>query len=399
MKAKIEVAHVLRSAWEEITLSGRFNTWQLRTMDALARCRTASLGGHVDQCTCCNHVRISYNSCRNRHCPKCQTNERDKWIAAREKDILPVKYFHVVFTLPSELNPLCVAYPKLMYDALFEAAWKTIDVFSSDSKHLGAQTGMFAILHTWGQNLSLHPHLHCVVPSGGFTPEGSWKDARNHGAFLFPVKAMSTVFRAKYMACIRDRFDRFQINALHRSLRDTLFSKSWVVYAKRPFDCAQDKPFGGPEQVIEYLGRYTHKIAISNHRLKGIDEKHVTFSYKDYKQSGKKKMMTLDKMEFVRRFSLHILPKRFVRIRHYGVLSSTAKRGKFEKVKQALKDRVKSRKKKQITERKIFNPNVCSVCKKESMIRIMDFDFRGPPALILQSLSKQSNKVNENTDF
>jgi hypothetical protein len=172
-------------------------------------------------------------------------NKRDKWIAAREKDILPVKYFHVVFTRPSELNPLCVAYPKLMYDALFEAAWRTIEVFSSDSKHLGAQTGMFAILHTWGQNLSLHPHLHCVVPSGGFTREGRWKDAKNHGTFLFPVKAMSTVFRAKYMACIRDRFERYQIDALQRTLRDTLFSKSWVVYAKRPF--------GGPEQVFEYL--------------------------------------------------------------------------------------------------------------------------------------------------
>lgn len=388
MKAKIEVAHVLRSAWEEITMSGRFNTWQLRTLDALARCRTASLGGHVDQCTSCGHVRISYNSCRNRHCPKCQTNERDKWIAAREKDILPVKYFHVVFTLPSELNPLCIAYPKLMYDGLFEAVWKTLEVFSSDSKHLGAQTGMFAILHTWGQNLSLHPHLHCVVPSGGYTPEGKWKDARSHGAFLFPVKAMSTVFRAKYMACIRDRFERFQIDALHRSLRDTLFSKSWVVFAKRPF--------GGPEQVIEYLGRYTHKIAISNHRLQSIDAESVTFTFKDYKDRGKKKTMRLNTEEFVRRFSLHILPKRFVRIRHYGIFSSTAKRRKFEKVKQALKARVRNQKKKRVTESKIYNPNVCSVCNKESMIRILDFDFRGPPALILLALSKQNQKVNEN---
>ncbi len=181
-----------------------------------------------------------------------------------------------------------------MYDALFEAAWRTIEVFSSDSKHLGAQTGIFVVLYTWGQNLSLHPHLHCVVPLGGFTPEGSWKNARSDGAFLYPLKAMSTVFRAKYIACIRDRFERFQIVELQGTLRDTLFSKPWVVYAKRLF--------GGPEQVIEYLGRYTHKIAISNHRLKGIEEKHVTFSYKDYKQSGKKKLMILDKMAFIRRF-------------------------------------------------------------------------------------------------
>jgi hypothetical protein len=390
MKAKIEVAHVLRSAWEEITLSGRFNTWQLRTLDALARCRTASLGGHVDECSSCGHMRISYNSCRNRHCPKCQINQRDNWIAAREKDILPVKYFHVVFTLPSELNPLCMAYPKMMYDALFEAAWKTIEVFSADSKHLGAQTGMFAILHTWGQNLSLHPHLHCVVPAGGYTKDNRWQDTRGNSAFLFPVKAMSTVFRAKYMSCIRERFNRFHIDALHKSLRDLLFSKSWVVYAKRPF--------GGPEQVIEYLGRYTHKIAISNHRLKSIDDSNVSFSYKDYRENGKKKILTLQRMEFVRRFSLHILPKRFVRIRHYGILSSTAKRGKFENVKASLKVRVKKQKRKPVPERKVYNPSVCSVCKKESMVKILDFDFRGPPATILQTLSTRLKKANENTD-
>lgn len=388
MRAQLEVAHVLRSAWDDITVSGRFNTWQLRTLDALARCRTSSLGGHVDQCTCCGHLRISYNSCRNRHCPKCQTTERDKWIAAREKDILPVKYFHVVFTLPDSLNTLCIAHPKLMYDTLFDAAWKTIEVFSADSKHLGAQTGMFAILHTWGQNLSLHPHLHCVLPAGGFTKKGQWQHARGNGAFLFPVKAMSTVFRAKYMSCLRERFTRFQLQELPRPLRENLFSKSWVVFAKRPF--------GGPEQVIEYLGRYTHKIAISNHRLKSIDDSNVSFSYKDYRENGKKKILTLHRMEFVRRFALHILPKRFVRIRHYGILSSTAKRGKFENVKASLKVHVRKQKSKPVPERKVYNPSVCSVCKKESMIRILDFDFRGPPATILQTLSKQFEKINEN---
>jgi hypothetical protein len=389
MRARFEVAHVLRGAWDGITASGKFNSWQLRTLDALARCRTASLGGHVDACSSCGAVRISYNSCRNRHCPKCQTTQRDKWIAAREKDILPVKYFHVVFTLPSELNTLCMAHPKIMYDALFDASWQTVEAFSADTKHLGAQTGMFAILHTWGQNLSLHPHLHCVVPAGGFAPQGHWKDARNNGAFLFPVKAMSTVFRAKYMECIREKFKRLQLETLPRTLRDALFSKSWVVYAKRPF--------GGPEQVIEYLGRYTHKIAISNHRLQNVSDTHVTFSYKDYKDDGRKKSMRLDTLEFVRRFAMHILPKRFVRIRHFGILSSTAKRGKFEKVKAALRLRTKKRDTSTVRERKVHNPLLCSCCGKETIVRILDFDHRGPPLHVLAQLSEKRKAMNENT--
>lgn len=389
MRARFEVAHVLRSTWDGIAASGKFNSWQLRTLDALARCRTASLGGHVDACSSCGAVRISYNSCRNRHCPKCQTTQRDQWIAAREQDILPVKYFHVVFTLPSELNALCMAHPKIMYDALFDAAWQTLEVFSSDTEHLGAQTGMFAILHTWGQNLSLHPHLHCVVPAGGFSKEGTWKDARSGGVFLFPVKAMSIVFRAKYMECIREKFKRLQLETLPRSLRDVLFSKSWVVYAKRPF--------GGPEQVIEYLGRYTHKIAISNHRLQNVSDLHVTFSYKDYKDDGRKKSMRLDTMEFVRRFAIHILPKRFVRIRHYGILSSTAKRGKFQRVKAALRLRSTKSATSKVRERKVYNPMLCSCCGKENMVRILDFDHRGPPLNVLAQLSEKKKAMNENT--
>jgi hypothetical protein len=373
----LEVAHVLQSAWDGIAAPGKFNSWQLRTLDALARCRTASLGGHVDACASCAAVRISYNSCRNRHCPKCQTTQRDKWILAREKDILPVKYFHVVFTLPSELNGLCMAHPKIMYDALFQAAWKTLSVFSQDSSQLGAQTGMFAILHTWGQNLSLHPHIHCVVPAGGFTNDGRWKDARSRGAFLFPVKAMSNVFRAKYMECIREQFRRLQQDALPRTLRDALFSKAWVVYSKQPF--------GGPEQVMEYLGRYTHKIAISNHRLQNFSETHVTFSYKDYREEGKKKSMQLDTMEFVRRFAMHILPKRFVRIRHYGFLSGTAKRGKFEKVKEALRLRVGKPSVTKLPQKKVYNPQLCACCGNETMVRVLDFDFRGPPAQLLSN--------------
>jgi hypothetical protein len=282
-----------------------------------------------------------------------------------------------------------MAHPKIMYDALFQAAWKTLSVFSQDSSQLGAQTGMFAILHTWGQNLSLHPHIHCVVPAGGFTNDGRWKDARSRGAFLFPVKAMSNVFRAKYMECIREQFKRLQQDALPRTLRDALFSKAWVVYSKQPF--------GGPEQVMEYLGRYTHKIAISNHRLQKFSEKHVTFSYKDYREEGKKKSMQLDTMEFVRRFAMHILPKRFVRIRHYGFLSGTAKRGKFEKVKEALRLRVGKPSVTKLPQKKVYNPQLCACCGNETMVRVLDFDFRGPPPQLLSTLSGAKKNINENT--
>ena len=221
-------------------------------------------------------------------------------------------YFHVVFTLPDKLNPLALHQPAQLYNLLFEAAWQTMKAFGKDPKHLGAQAGMIAILHSWGQTLSLHPHLHCIVPGGGITKSGKWKLARSKGKFLFPVKAMSRVFRAKFVAALRKVF-----SGLDAAFYQSLFEKPWVVYAKQPFL--------GPKQVIEYLGRYTHKVALSNHRLLAVEKDFVTFAYKDYRQSGVKKHMRLEPLEFLRRFSLHILPKAFVRIRHFGFLSSRAK--------------------------------------------------------------------------
>ena len=230
----------------------------------------------------------------------------------RESELLPVAYFHIVFTLPHEFNALVDEYAREVYAALFTASWQTLQQFALDPKHLGAKTGMTAVLHTWGQQMWLHPHLHCIVPGGGITSQGNWKQARNKGKYLFPTQAMALVFRAKYMAALRAQGVR-----IPQSIAKKVMAKQWVVDTKQPF-CS-------PRTVVEYLGRYTHKIAISNHRLKNIDNGEITFSYKDYKQGCKQRQMTLKSDEFLRRFCLHILPSRFVRMRHYGILSSRNK--------------------------------------------------------------------------
>jgi hypothetical protein len=369
VRPAFEVADVINSHWKELLYSGHFNAWQLRTLDALRRCRTASLGGHVDLCTSCGHLRISYNSCRNRHCPKCQQVQRQRWIQAREAELLPTTYFHVVFTLPEALNRLCLFEPAKMYNMLFSTAWSVMKSFAATPQHLGAETGMIAVLHTWGQNLSLHPHLHCIVPAGGLSKSGFWKQSRSNGDFLFPVKAMSPVFRARFVAALRQT-----IKGLDRSFYDALFKTNWVVYAKQAF--------GGPKQVIEYLGRYTHKIAISNHRLLNVAENEVIFSYKDYRQEGVRKVMTLNPSEFVRRFSLHILPKGFVRIRHYGILSSSRKLDTLPTIHHQLNSRYvhpQDRDIELIMRTLGFDLLCCPQCHEPAMITILTFDRRGPP--------------------
>ncbi len=379
MQAKYELAHLLRAQWNAIEQGVEnklLNTWQLRTLSALRKCRTSALGGHIDGCTNCGNLRISYNSCRNRHCPKCQGNEREAWIQAREKDLLPVAYFHVVFTLPSELNRLCIQYPRMMYASLFDAAWDTINTFAKDEKQLGATTGMICILHTWGQQLTLHPHLHCIIPAGGLTKDHQWKHCKTKGNYLFPVKALSVVYRAKYIYHLRKHVAEHNSIAekqivLPKDLIDACFKKQWVVYAK--------KPFSGVNSVVEYLGRYTHKVAISNHRITDIDHANdsITFNYKDYKDNESKKRLTLNSMEFVRRFSLHILPKSFVRIRHYGILSSTAKTKAIAAIRKQLPAQKSKPTKKSAAP---YNPLQCKCCKNQTMITILTFDQRGPPS-------------------
>jgi len=365
MQPQYEVSGVLNAHWSSVQESKKLNSWQLRTLNAVRRCRTAELGAHIDGCSSCGHLRISYNSCRNRHCPKCQGNEREKWIQARESELLPVPYFHVVFTLPDTLNPLCLHKDKEVYNILFQSVWHTINTFGHDHKWLGAQTGMISILHTWGQTMTLHPHLHCIVPAGGLTKQCKWKTARSDGKYLFNVKAMSKVFRGKFISLLKERLP----GEVNQQLIDELYRKGWVVYAKRPFS--------GPESVVEYLGRYTHKIAISNLRIKNVEDAKVTFSYKDYKQNALTKEMTLDGLEFIRRFAMHILPKGFVRIRHYGILSSTSKTAYAVIIKEQLPP---PEVKKIRPKREMYNPLQCPCCKKETMHTILRFNRRGPPA-------------------
>ena len=364
MRPTYEVADVLRAHWPQVPQMKGINAWQLRTLGALMRCRTAELGGHKDACTSCGNIQISYNSCRNRHCPKCQGQKREEWIAARERELLPVPYFHVVFTLPSELNQLAMHEPKTVYDSLFAAAWSTLSTFGHDPKHLGAQTGMISILHTWGQKLNLHPHLHCIVPGGGLSKAGYWKTARSKGKFLFPVKAMSKVFRARYLQQLRQRCRPGQ------PLLNTLFKKNWVVYAKRPF--------AHPMAVVEYLGRYTHKVAISNHRILGIDAAGVDITYKDYRQAGKKLALRLSHGEFIRRFAMHILPRGYVRIRHYGILSSTTKIKSLPVIRKQLQENPANFKDPRQAKAPLA-AGICPHCRTATMVTIEILPSRGPP--------------------
>ena len=298
---------------------------QRRVLHNIAACRTAALGGHVDTCErSCGFARISYNSCRDRHCPKCQAPRRAEWLAQRLERLLPVPYFHVVFTIPDRINPLALRNKAVVYRILFDAAAATLRELTRDPKRLGADIGVTALLHTWGQNLLLHPHLHCVVTGGGLSPDGTrWVPGRER--YLLPVKVLGKLFRGKFLA----RLDRaYRDGDLHLDgstaeladpaawarLRDRLYRTNWVVYAK--------PPFGGAEQVFRYLGRYTHRVAISNHRIVHLGDGKVTFTLKDYKDGARTKTMTLDAVEFLRRFLLHVLPKGFMRIRHYGLHAS-----------------------------------------------------------------------------
>lgn len=371
MQPDCEVAHVLHHLGKNIQTIG-LNTWQLRTFYALKKCRTAALGGHIDACDDCGNLTISYNSCRNRHCPKCQGKNREDWIQAREAELLPVPYFHLVFTLPDSINALAIHNPKLVFGVLFEAVWQTLAQFG---KSQDLQMGMIAILHTWGQNLSLHPHLHCIVPGGGIDKHGNWKNIRCDGKFLFPVKALSKVFRAQYCEKLKSK-EPIQ----YEQIRQKLWQKSWVVFAKRPF--------GSPKSVVEYLGRYTHKIAISNHRIKAVDDKNVTFDYKDYKQKGIKKQMQLTHQEFIRRFAMHILPKGFVKIRHYGFLSSTWKQQKLGVLKSKLQIQPAVKTAQATKIRK------CKCCKTGNLHTILIFDKRGPPQGYLGDSQNSSSYKN-----
>jgi hypothetical protein len=322
----LEVADIIRAAGELFIEQNRhWLCWKhVKVLRAIERCRTAALGGHLDECTRCGHRAISFNSCRNRHCPKCQTAARDRWIAARQRELLPTRYLHVVFTLPGRLSPLVLQNKKIIYDLLFRTSAETLLEVARNPEHLGAEIGFFSVLHTWSQKLTAHPHVHCVVPAGGLSPDHTrWIRSRDN--YFLPKEVLAELFRGKFVDALKEAFQNGQLH-FHGDLKllaqpeifaawlRPLHRQDWVVYLKRPF--------GGPAYVVQYLGRYTHRVAISNHRLVSFKDGQVTFRWRDSAHHNEQKLMTLSVDEFLRRFLLHILPKGFVRIRNFGFLAN-----------------------------------------------------------------------------
>lgn len=333
----LEVADLLRTLERQGRLQW-FGAAQAKVVRALLACRTAVLGGHVDVCDTCGYEANSYNSCRNRHCPKCQGAATAAWLAAQQQILLPVPYAHVVFTLPDVLAPLALQNPRVVYGLLFRAVSQTLLQVAATSRHLGARIGFLAVLHTWGQNLLHHPHIHCVVPAGGLSADGSrWVRCRS--GFFLPVRVLSRLYRGKLLSFLEEahRTGALEYHGDLSGLRDPQAFRrllncaralEWVVYAK--------PPFGGPEAVLKYLARYTHRIAISNHRLLQATDTHVSFTWKDYRHQQRRRVMTLEISEFVRRFLLHVLPDRFVKIRYYGLLAQSQRAASLEQCRELL---------------------------------------------------------------
>src|SRR6476660_9466021 len=331
MRPPLEVADIFRQHGYEFRLTHTLSPEQRRVMRAIEQCRTASLGGHVEQCDACGHQRIAYNSCRNRHCPKCQSLAKARWLQARLADLLPVEYFHVVFTLPEQLASVALQNKRVVYNLLFSAAAETLRTIAADPRHLGADIGFLAVLHTWDQTLRHHPHLHCVVPGGGLSVQGEgWRSCRR--GFFLPVNVLARLFRRLFLEGLERAYEKGNLSfhgacafltkptAFNRLLK-SVHAREWWVYAKRPF--------GGPTQVLAYLGRYTHRVAIANSRLVAFDNDPVAFSWKDYRQNSATKIMRLRPDEFIRRFLLHTLPDGFHRIRHFGFMANRHRAAKL----------------------------------------------------------------------
>ncbi|OGA68710.1 MAG: transposase [Betaproteobacteria bacterium RIFCSPLOWO2_12_FULL_65_14] len=335
--AKVELADIVRRYGAAFRAAHRLCGVQHRALRAIERCRTAALGGELRQCDACGKQRYVYHSCRNRHCPKCQTLAKERWLAARRAELLPVPYYHLVFTLPHDLNALAQGNPRALYTMLFAAASETLLEFGANPRWLGGEIAATLVLHTWGQRLDQHLHVHGLVAAGALNPQGQW--VRSRRGFLFPVKALSIVFRGKFLAALGAALalGRLKLSGTSAALAEsraqctllaTLRQQPWVVYAKRPF--------AGPEQVLEYLGRYTHRTAISNERIVAFDDRSVRFRYKDYAHGSRRRLLSLAPAEFLRRFVLHVLPRGFNRIRHYGLLANRNKRALLAQARVAL---------------------------------------------------------------
>jgi len=379
----VELADIIREFGASYRRTKKLPLHFLKVMNAIEKCRTSLLGGHVDECDSCGYVKISYNSCRNRHCPKCQSLAKEEWLIKRKQELLPVTYFHVVFTIPDLLNPLVLVNQKIMYGILFKAAAETLITLSKDPRHLGADIGLIAILHTWGQNLSDHPHLHCVVLGGGLLEdESKWiypKKSKKNKKFFIHVNIISDLFKKKFLFYLKRSYQNNTLkfegkiksladNKHFKNLLDQLYTKRWVSYCKRPF--------GGPEQVLEYLGRYTHRVAISNNRIQRIENGRVFFTFKDYRDGDKVKETSLEVFEFIRRFLQHVLPREFFKIRYYGILSSRNKKNKLEKCRQILGTSNNQEESEKIDRRQLIlklfgiDPAICPKCKNGLLRRV-----------------------------
>lgn len=377
-----EIAQIIDCFAEQYIEKYHPNSFIIRTLDALQKCRTSALGGHKERCDCCKRERISYNSCRNRHCPKCQAAKQAFWVEDRMKDALGVKYFHVVFTVPHELNALCMTDRAWFYNAMFQCVWQTLQGFGYS--HYGVESGAICVLHTWGQNLSLHLHMHCLVPAAGLTLKGDLKRITKQGKFLYPVKMLSTVFRGKLLGKLKRHLAELGRLSEHHSLLDRLWRKPWVV------DC--EPPFGSPEHIVKYLGQYTHRVAISNQRIQHIDKDGVLFYMKDYADQGKRKLTHLSGVEFLHRYCLHILCKRFVRIRYYGILSSKIKKDfkpekqKAARIKETPQDRLK-----RLTQ---FDVYQCPYCKigRMQIVEVLP-RIRSPGNVLYPAKDKSKSQV------
>jgi hypothetical protein len=348
----------------------------IRTIRAIERCRTAELGGHVDECDCCGRIRISYNSCRNRHCPKCQFLAKERWLEQRRENLLPVSYFHVVFTIPAKLNPLVLRNKQICYNILFRCVSETLFELARDPKHLGGQIGFICILHTWGQNLRDHAHIHCIVTGGALSPDGKrWLSCRER--FFISVKVLSRLFRGKLLFYLKKSWEAKELEFSGATAKlkdrfgvflDDLYQMEWVVYAKPPFK--------DPETLLEYLGRYTHRIAIGNHRITKMEDGDVSFIWRDYADGNKTKIMKLEASEFIRRFLLHVLPEKFVKIRYYGLLANRKSNTMLSQCRKLLADPAQPKKKNGTETWQEFLLRVCGIdlltcpfCKNGRMIR------------------------------
>ena len=386
MRPQYEVADVIHQFLPQMD-KHKMLVHHRKTLNALQRCRTAELGGHIDECNVCGQLRISYNSCRNRHCPKCQGVNKEMWVVQQEDMLLPIAYFHVVFTLPHELNELCLHQPKFMYDLLFQSAWHTLKILSNDPKWVGGKTAATMVLHTWSQTLMLHPHVHCIVPNGGLTKEGNtfrWQfPKRGNSNFLFPVAAMNKLYKGFFLSQLISVIEKgelalpsnFPMGRKYKTWKNVLYKKDWEVYTKKPFSSK-----GGVKKVVNYLGRYSHRVALTNHRIKSIDKNRVIFQYKDYKDGAKKKLMSLSGKEFLRRFCLHILPHGFRKVRQYGFLSNASKSKSLQEARLALGEKIKRlltrKERKEKALQRLFGEkeNRCPCCKKGIMEAIYSWE-------------------------